>query len=186
MGYSRFAILNCDHSIGDFSQRRTVGNYDQGAPGQSHTQIRCNEFLGVSVERGGWLVQNQYARAAEESAGESDPLTLTGRESQPSFAGLCLIALWQPGNEFIKSRSPGCLFDIRLRGTWKGIRDVLGDAYVKQIRRLIHQDDLPAQVIQRSVANVAAIHKNASLVRIEIAYQQVRQRGLAHTAHPQD
>ena len=54
-----------------------MGDKNKRARGLQRTQALGNEALGLGVEVGGHLVQNQDARLANESAGERDPLPLT-------------------------------------------------------------------------------------------------------------
>ena len=186
MGQDRFTALNRNHNVGDFSQRRAVGNYNQGTPRQRRTKIQRDQLLGIAVQRGGWLVENQYARTAQEGARQSDPLALAGRESESPFARFGLIAFGKPRNQFVQPRRPCGRLDGGLRGAGKCVRDILGDAHVKQVGRLIHQHDLPAQVVQPGVANILAVNQNAAPIGIEVTHQQIRKSRLAHTARPQD
>jgi len=118
MAHGRLTALNRDDRVGDFSQCRAMRDHNQSAPRHGRAEIRCNEFLGVPVERGGGLVQNQHARAAQEGARQSDALALPRRKSKAAFARPGLVAFGQPRDEFIEPRGPAGLFD----GARSGLR----------------------------------------------------------------
>src|SRR5438874_3503524 len=86
IGHVRFTTLDRNHRIGDLSQCGAVGNHDQGTAGQSFAEIRCDEFLSVSIQCGSGLVENQHARPAQKCAGQSNALAFAGGESQPTLS----------------------------------------------------------------------------------------------------
>src|SRR4051812_4257506 len=68
------AVLEHDDLARALDRREAVGDDDRGAAGQEAAQAGLDPRLGVDVDVGGRLVQDEDARVGDERAGEGDEL----------------------------------------------------------------------------------------------------------------
>ena len=65
-----------------------------------------------------------------------------------------------------------------------GDAQVVGDAAIEEVRVLRDDRHLPAQHVQRQLAQVVTVEQHPPLLRIDEAQQQIDERRLARAARP--
>ena len=86
----------------------------------------------------------------------------------------------------MRQRRLGRPLHVLLRNVRLAVGDVVAHRVVEQHRLLRHDADLRPQRGQRKIADVDAVHQNASAGDIEKARDEVHQRGLARAAAADD
>ena len=71
-------VLEHDDPPGLADGGETVSDHDRGAPGEQPAHCGFDATLGVQVDVGGGLVEDQDARVGDERAREGDQLALSG------------------------------------------------------------------------------------------------------------
>jgi hypothetical protein len=87
----QMSVLEHDDATRLADRGEAVGDHDRGAPGEQTAQPGFDSALGVQVDVGGRLVQNQDARVGDQSAGERDQLALAGGQLRAALADLGVI-----------------------------------------------------------------------------------------------
>ena len=101
-------------------------------------QLGADRVLGVGVECGERLVEEDHAWAAGERAGKSDSLALAAR--QRARAGVAEMGDAKP-------------LEVLVDALLAGIRDVLADGHVREERVLLEDEaDAPLVRLQEDVA----------------------------------
>ena len=138
-------------------------------------------LLGVAVERGGGLVEQQDRRRFEDGAGDRDALLLAAGELQAALAHLGFVALGREADEIVDLREPRRLLDLRVARLPAAVADVVADRVVEQDGVLRHDADRGAQRFLRDVADVLAVDQNAPAADLVEAEQQARDGRFAGT-----
>ena len=98
-----------------------------------HPLQRVLDFLlGVAVERGGRLVEQQDRRRLEDGAGDGDALLLAAGQLQPALADLGLVAVRRHADEVVDLREPRRLLDLGVGRLPAAVADVVADGVVEQ------------------------------------------------------
>jgi hypothetical protein len=66
------AVVDDDHHAGIANGGEAVGNDKRGAALEEHFQCPLDQFLGVCVDAGGGLVEDQDAWIGQDCAGKGD------------------------------------------------------------------------------------------------------------------
>ena len=74
---------------------------DRGAPGQQPAHADLDLALGVQVDVGGGLVEDQDARIDQQCARDADALALAARQALAAFADQRVVALRQAQDELV-------------------------------------------------------------------------------------
>ena len=136
-------------------------------------------LLGVTVERGGRLVEHQDRRSFQDGAGDGDALLFATGKLQAALADLGFVALGRQADEIIDLREPRRLFDLGVAGFPAAVADVVADGVVEQHGVLRHHADGRAQRVLRDVADILAVDRNAPAADLVEAEQQARDGGFA-------
>ena len=121
------AVFEHDDLAGAFDRGEAVGDDDRRAAGEQPPQAGLDARLGVDVDVGGGLVEDEDPRVGDEGAGEGDELALAGGELDAALADLGVVALLERADEGVGADGAGGgadLVDGRVRPA-EG--DVLGD-----------------------------------------------------------
>ena len=92
--------------------------------------------LGVTVEVGGGLVEDQERRVAQERPGQGQPLALTGRQARPALAQHGVEALGQPVDQVGEAGVVHRPADPLGRGVGPAEGDVVGQGPGEQVGSL--------------------------------------------------
>src|SRR5205809_7931636 len=87
------ALSNYEDPMGSLDQVRVVSDDGRGSP--LHQLVQAGEDLvgGFRVETRGRLVQDQDRCAADERAGDREPLALAARQVRGAFAELGVVSV---------------------------------------------------------------------------------------------
>src|SRR5438093_209860 len=120
-----------------------------------------NETAGASaprVKRAGGLVEDQDGRVSQDRSGNGHALPLAAREFYAALADDRLVPLREARDEVVGIGLAGGVLDLGLAGAGTAVGDVLGDRAAEQQHVLRHDRHLLAQLAERVVAVVTAIH----------------------------
>jgi len=81
------AFAEHDRAVGEEHGRETLPGEQNGATCHRGAQVRYEEALGLGVDRGGGLVEDQDARIVQEGAGDGDALPLAAGDGLAALAG---------------------------------------------------------------------------------------------------
>ena len=175
-----------DGHVGHFGQRRLVRDDDDRGRRQRLPQALRDEALGIVVEGGGRLVENEHRRAAQQCAGKGDAVPLAGGQCKAAFASACVQTFGQPGDQRSETGEARRFGNFGVRCIWTGKGDVVGQAIVEQVRCLVDQDYRAPQVVELQRAQVGAIGGDSAVIGIEVADHEVghaRLSGAARAKH---
>src|SRR5688500_7471005 len=83
---AHLALVQHQDAVGAMDGGQAVGDDDRGAAGEQPLERRLDELLGLGVDRGGGLVEDQDARVEGQGAGEGEELLLPHREPGAALA----------------------------------------------------------------------------------------------------
>ena len=172
------AMLQHDDVVGFANRRQPVGDRHQRDAAAQRCQRLLHLGLGLAVDVGGGLVEQQDGRCAGQRTGHRDQLFLAHRQPGAALAQRRVVALRQPADEVVGMGGAGSGLD---RG---GVhrpahRDVLARAGREQERLLRHQADRAPEVrVGEPFDGLTVDQQRAGRCRVE-AQQQRQQRALA-------
>ena len=151
--------------------------------GQHVAQRPLDQRLGVHVERRQRVVEHQHRRAAEDGAGQRQPLPLPAGQRQALLADAGVEAPRQVVHE-LRLGDPQRLLDVGVGGVGPAEGEVLPDAHREQRRVLEGGGDDAAQLGQRQVADVDAVDGDPAGGDVVEPADQRGQRRLARAGGP--
>ena len=117
------SLLNCP---------KPVRHRDHGAvPGQA-PQGQVDGCFGHGVQIGGWLVEQQDRRIAQDGPCDGQALPLAAREQTPHLAYPRVITVGEMGDEVVDLRQLGCCLDLRVGRTQATQPDVLANCRIEE------------------------------------------------------
>jgi hypothetical protein len=156
--------LQHDDLVGVDDGRKAVGDGQHGPVAAEGAQFFLNGALGLGVERGGGLVEDQDRRVLEDGAGDGDALLLAAGELEAALADHRVIAARQGGDEVVDAGGAGGGLDLAACGAVAPIGDVVADGVVEQHRVLGHHADGGAQRVLVDIADVRPSMRTAPAV----------------------
>ena len=142
--------------------------------------------LGLGVERGGGLVEDQDRSVLQHRAGDGEALALAGRELRAALAQQRVEAVLLALDELVGAGDPRGLAHRLVVGLGHRVADVLADGGAEQQVLLQRHGDLRPQALHLEVAQVALVDLDRPRLRLEQAQQQRHQGGLAGAGGPDD
>ena len=131
-----------------------------GAAREQPAQARLDPALGVQVDVGGRLVEDQDAGVGDQGAGERDQLALTRGQLRAALADLGVIAVRQLCDELLRADRRRGIADLALVGVGSAEGDVLADGAAEQERLLGHDPHLRAQRVAGDLAQVVPVDED--------------------------
>ena len=138
------AVADDGDGVGVAHRREAVGDEDDRRrfPRDERVQGPLDLGLGLRVERGRRLVQEQELRVPEEGARDGDALLLAAGDAHAALADVRVVARGEVADELVRER--------RLRGRGDGRRvravdavgDVAVDRRVEELRLLGHDGEV--------------------------------------------
>ncbi len=186
VGDARLAVLNNNRHVGMGGQRGLMGDDEDGGVWQPRAHAARDQVLMMRVERRGWLVEDQHARPSQKRPGDRHPLAFPDGEGEAALAGFRSQAVRQAAQRIGEAGRLGRRRNLGIAYGRQCESDIGRDGIVEQMRRLVHQNHLAAQVGQGDSPQVAAVIQNASFVGVDIAHQKVGKRGLSDPAGTED
>ncbi len=105
------AILDRDDAVGAADRRKAMRDDDNGAALNDVAHVRLDDALGLVIEGGRRLIEDQDARIADKGAGDRDALPLAARQRHTTFANRRIVAARHLGNELMRAGKLGRLDD---------------------------------------------------------------------------
>ena len=135
--------------------------------------------LGLNVEGGSGLVEDQDGGVAQESAGNGNTLPLTAGEVLALLTYGGIVAFRQVHDGLVDIGFFGDFNDLLDAGSGLADGDILANGALKEDRVLQHHADIVAQYVQGIQATIHAVDFNHALLNIVEARDQLDQRGFA-------
>ena len=166
-----------------------MGDHDRGAAGEQAAHGSFDPRLGVQVDVGGGLVEDQDPRVGDQRAREREQLALAGRQLGAALADLGVIAARQLGDELVGADRGGGGADLRVVGVGAPEGDVLANRAREQERLLGHDPHLRAQRVAGDLAQVVSVDQHAPARRVveaggELGHRRLARRRCSPPARP--
>ncbi len=152
---------------------------ERGPAPHQEGQALLDEGLGLGVEGGRGLVQDEDPRIRDERPREAEKLALAERQVAALLLEHGVVAVRKLDDEVMRPHGARGPLDLRLRRAGRPVADVLEHGAGEQEGILQHHGDVPAEGALRVVAHVAAVDHNRAGGDIVEAVQQRRDAGLA-------
>ena len=182
------ALAQDDDQVCPAHGRDAMGDDERGAPRGKRLEVRQDALLGLSIDRGQGVVQDQDARIAHKRAGQRGALLLAARERDAALADLRLVALGKLPHLVRQVGRFDCPLDTLVCRNL--LRRAQGDVRAQRVREeerlLRHETDAASQPGQRQLAHVAAVDKERGRGRVVQAGQEPDERALPRTGRPHD
>ncbi len=136
-------------------------------------------FLGVGVDRGGGLVEDEDARIVQDRPRDADTLAFSAAKGLAAFADLRVVAIGFLDNEIVRVGCFGRRHDVLpcRAGPRKG--NVVVDRATEKKRVLEHNTDLRTKILLRDLLDVHAINCDLTLLHLVEAADQIDGRAFA-------
>ena len=121
-----------------------------------------DQRLGLRVEAGGGLVQDQDARIGEDRARDRDALALAARQLHAALADDRVVPFSKRFGELVHARDAAGLQHLLLGRVGPREGDVLADRAVEQERLLQHHAELRAVGVEAHGREVDAVDEHAT------------------------
>ncbi len=161
-----------------------MGDDGGRAAAKQWLQRRLDQVLGLRVEVGRGLVQDQDARILEDDPGDRHPLLLATAQPVTALPHHRVVAVRERRDELVRVGGGGGGDHLGLGRVRPCIQEVLPHAGMEQVRVLENHPNLLPERLDGQVADVVAVDPNGALLRVVEAGQQARHRGLAGAARP--
>ncbi len=143
-GVDHAATLEPDDPVAVACGVQVVRDDEGGAP-VGETPERLHDLgLGLAVETGQRLVEDDDGGIADRGAGDRDPLPLAAGQRGAALADDGVVALREPLDELVSAGQPGGALDLLLGRPRQPVGDVVPDRHGEQHALLQHDRDLLA------------------------------------------
>ena len=147
------AAVEHDDLVGVADGREPVGDRDRRpALGQPLERL-LDGALGLRVERGRRLVEDEDRRVAQDRPRDRDPLPLAAREAVAALADDGLVAVREAGDQLVDLRRARGLLDLLVGRVGPREAEVVAHARVEEVRLLADDAD---RVRERREGELAA------------------------------
>src|SRR5262245_20023534 len=168
-----------DHAVYLQSLGKLMGNEEHRHAAPELIDRTGKLLCRSRVQAAGCLVEDQDAGALEERAGDGDALLLAARKPGTVLADFRLVALRQLLDRVVDLRELAGLHHLVERGVRVGEHEVVVDRAAEQYRLLRHDAEVLPKLIGAQVADVPSVNRDAALLRLVEALQQLCQGALA-------
>ena len=165
-----------------------MGDDERRARAATGAQPGQHLLLGLGVERGQGVVQDQDARIARQRTGQRRALLLSARERETALAHHRLVARREVLHVLVELRQARRLEHAHVVVRRQTEGHVGAHALREQERLLRDHADRTAQARERQRVHVPAVHEDRPGRRLEEPWQELHERALACTrrAHDRD
>ena len=178
-------VVEHHHHVGQFQGAQALRDDEGGAARQQPAQGIVNQLLGVRIDAGGGVVEDQDARIHQNGPRNGDPLPLAAGQSYAALAHHGVVALVQAHHVVVDAGRLRRRVHVGVGGVRGAERNVVPNAGGKQHRILHHDPDLRAQRCDGHLAHVDAVDAHAARLRVVEAQHQPGQGGLAGAGRPE-
>ena len=166
--------------------RELVGDHQRRPSFHQPLQRPHYDLLGLGVEPGRRLIQDEYRGVPDHGAGDGDALPLSPRQRAPPLPDHGVEPFRQVLDEVLAVGEAGGLLNLLEGRFGTAVRDVLPDGRLEEQRLLQDHPDLLDQRIRFVVANVAPVYAHGALHGVVEAQDQARQGALPRAGGPHD
>ena len=152
--------------IGGDDRRQPVGDDERGPPAHEARERPLDLPLGLGVEGGGGLVEQQDGGVLQHGARDRQALALAARQLDPVAPDPGVVAVGKGHDEVVGPGVARRLDDLILAGLELAVSDVGADGVVEQADFLADQPNTGAQRGQRNFAQVGAVYGNPAAVDV--------------------
>src|SRR6266699_249322 len=108
-----------------FDRAQARGNHKGSASMHNRVQGLLNEILGLHIDTGGGVIENEDARIEQERTCDSDALLLAAREGDAALSHPCVVPIGQAAGEVMQACNFSCRYDLFLRSMCLPKSDVI-------------------------------------------------------------
>ena len=161
------ALLDDDDQICPTNRRKSVCNDEGNAPTtiaavQNFVDAFLDETLSRRVDRTRRFVHHENFRVAQHCPRERDKLALACRKSFAALTDLRVVRLLKALDERVCAHAPRSGFDFRIRRFEAAVPNVLAHRSCKEMRNLRHDANALNEPIERQIAVIDAIDRDAT------------------------
>src|SRR5438270_2970703 len=156
------SVVHDEDEIGPANGGQSMSNYESRAASEQCGHGRLDQLLALGVEIARRLVEDEDLRRRENSAGDRESLLLATGELHAALPDVRLIAVRQLGDELVRVRAAGGIFDVGVRGVVPSVGDVVANGAVEEEDVLLHDGEQIAIGTQPKVTNVGAVEEDAA------------------------
>src|SRR5581483_4237001 len=117
------------------------------------------------------IVENQNMRIEQKRAGNRDSLLLSAGKSRAAFADVCVVTIGEGHDEVVRGGGFGGGLNFLKCGIRFAEGDILANRAAKEGCFLKHDADLRTKRIERDLAQVVTINRDAAFGRVVEAGQ---------------
>ena len=173
------SVLQHQNAVGVDHAGQAMSKNDRGPA--AHQPVECLLYhrLVLGIDRGQGLVEHQNRGVTQQGPGDGDALALTAGKPDSPFADDSVIAPRQPGDEVMGVGGPGGGFELLAGRLGLAEAQIVLDRTVEQIRVLIDDSELRADLIEAERFEIAAAEPYGANLGIVEPEQQPHDRRLA-------
>ena len=147
-----------------------------------------NQHLGLGIDIGRGLVQDQDIRLRGQRPGKSQQLSLARRKGGSAFGHRMRVPVLQVADEAIGAYAPSSLLDLLSRNPRLAQADIALHVSGEEEDILLHHADMPPEFLDVPLADVDAVDQNRAALDLVEAADQIDDRTLARAggAHQGD
>src|SRR5829696_1840665 len=160
------AAVDDQDPVGVDDGRQPVGDDQAGPALEGGGQGLLDVDLGLGVEVGGGLVEDDDGRVGQQQPGDGQALLLPARQPVAALADHRLPPLGQALDQVQDPGRPAGVLDLLQGGVGPGVAQVGPDGVVEQVRVLGDQADGGPQALQPQVADVDAVDPDGALADV--------------------
>src|SRR5215212_419361 len=160
------AAVDDQDPVGVDDGRQPVGDDQAGPALEGGGQGPLDLHLGLGVEVGGGLVEDDDGRVGQQQPGDGQALLLPARQPVAALADHRLPPFGQAFDQVQDPGPPAGVLDLLQARVRPGVAEVGQDGVVEQVRVLGDQADGGPQALQLQVADVDAVDPDVALADV--------------------
>ena len=153
------AVVDHGDPVGTHRCRETVGDEDRGATLEQRVEAVLDLRLAAQIEVRGGLVEHEHAWAGEERARQREQLPFARRQGRAALVDEGVEALGETIDQLVQADGAAGLVDLLVGGVGTSERHVRPHRAREQERLLRHDAELPAERLERDVAEVVSVDR---------------------------
>ena len=173
------AVAEHDDVVRVLDRGKPVGDHQHRADVFDLLQRVLDQKLGLGVDVGRRLVENDHRGLVQDGPCKAQKLALAGREIVAALAHRLVQAFFQPIDKVVCVHIPAGLHDRLVVHALHAQQKIASDVAREQEHVLQHLAEVPAQRGDLDGADIASVDQNAALLDVVVSHDQAQDRGLA-------